>query len=259
MKDCRSSSTVLPAIFAIALIAMITQSCSSIRGLAQDNPGNIDGAKNRGPAQSPPAHLGLFSNYAKLPPAPEGPTKMIYMDRRADWKKYNKIIIGPLTCLSSQAQADKMSLRDQQTICNYADKILRDHLASHFTIVSQPGPDVMVLRAALVDAESASPGVRTSAAAVPRAHLLDSVEQLPTASYAFASSAKGEAEVLNSRTRHRMAAWVDRRAENNAFSKAMQWRWGDAQSALDFWARQLTARLVYLHTGKVAPGASSIS
>jgi len=44
----------------------------------------------------------------------------------------------------------------------------------------------------------------------------------------------------------RLAASVDKREGGMALSSALQWRWGDAEAVLDYWADKLTRRLAEL-------------
>ena len=55
---------------------------------------------------------------------------------------------------------------------------LREELSQNFTLVDQRGPGVIDLQVALVNVESATPGLRTVSVAVPQARILSGVKSM---------------------------------------------------------------------------------
>jgi len=43
-----------------------------------------------------------------------------------------------------------------------------------------------------------------------------------------------------------LAAAIDKREGGIALSAAAQWRWGDAENAMNYWAQKISARLIEL-------------
>ena len=43
-----------------------------------------------------------------------------------------------------------------------------------------------------------------------------------------------------------LAGAIDKRAGGMAMSQAVQWQWGDAKAAMDYWAERITSRLLEL-------------
>jgi hypothetical protein len=43
-----------------------------------------------------------------------------------------------------------------------------------------------------------------------------------------------------------LAAAIDKRAGGIALSSAAQWKWGDAENAIDYWAEKIDSRLLQL-------------
>jgi hypothetical protein len=231
----------------ILALAVMLGACSSTQPVA------LQQTKNPATGESQVAYSGLLSDYSRLRPGGKDQAQLIYIDQSADWKKYDKIIIQPLECLANQQKTGGISAGDQQAICNYASSVLRNDLSQHFAIVDRPGPDVMILRVALTNAQPATPGLRTISTVVPQIRLLNKVKELATGSYAFVGSAQGEAEVLDSVTHQQIAAWVGRRAGGSSLETAAQWQWGDADNIIKYWAQHLTERLVQLHSGVPIP------
>jgi hypothetical protein len=153
------------------------------------------------------------------------------------------------------AAADsKVSESDQQMLASYFYNKLQEDLAKSFTLVNQPGPDVITPRVALMDATAAVPGLRSVSVIVPQARVLNGLQSLATGSYAFVGSAEGEMKATDSTTGEMLAGAVDQRAGGMGIKGAASFQWGDAENTMDYWAQKITSRLAELQ-GK-APAAS---
>lgn len=185
---------------------------------------------------------GFLSDYGQLKPGKKGQALLVYINPNVDWSRYTKVLIRPVTV--GLGPADNLSEQDQQMLASYYYHALETSLGKNFTLVSQPGPGVMTVRAALTDATAATPALRTISVIVPQARLLSSVKNMATGSYAFVGSAQSEGEILDSLTGERLAAAVDRRLGGLSIKNANVWQWGDAEKAMDFWAERMDQRLV---------------
>ena len=143
-----------------------------------------------------------------------------------------------------------MTPEDQQQLTNYYYNTLKEHLSAQLPIVDKPGPNTIMFRAALTEASTATPGLRTVSVVVPQARLLNSVANLASGSYAFVGSAQSEFEALDSQTHQELAAAVDRRSGGLALSNAGVWKWGDAENIMDYWAELVTKRLGQVRSGQ---------
>ncbi|MGH7931840.1 MAG: DUF3313 family protein [Candidatus Binataceae bacterium] len=65
-------------------------------------------------------------------------------------------------------------------------------------------------------------------------------------SYAFVGSAEAEMKARDAVTGQLLGAAIDKRAGGMALSSAAQWQWGDAENAMNYWARKITNRLLEL-------------
>jgi hypothetical protein len=193
----------------------------------------------------PPAVTGFFgSDASKLAPGPEGGAALAYVDQNAQWSKYTKIQLMPVEFWA--AADSKVSESDQQILTAYFYSKLKEDLGQSFTLVDQPGPDVLTLRVALMDATTAVPGLRSVSVIVPQARLLNGVQSLATGSYAFVGSAEAEMKATDSTTGEMLGGAVDQRAGGMGIKGAASFQWGDAQSAMDYWAQKITSRLLQL-------------
>ena len=138
----------------------------------------------------------------------------------------------------------KVSDSDQQMLTSYMYNKLQEDRSKNFMLVNQPGPDVMTLRIALMDATTAVPGLRSVSVIVPQERVLDGLQSLATGSYAFAGSAEAEMKLTDSST-NRAVSWGSRRARGGmGIKSAASFRWGDAENVMDYWAQRVSDRLL---------------
>ena len=209
-------------------------------------------AVQKAPINQAENHRGLIGKYCdKLTPGGEGQMGLRYVRPDVNWTQYNKIIIAPVTYWGSEEA--KISQSDRQTLVNYFQQSLKDNLGKKFQVVEEPGPGVMTLTVALTDADSATPLLRSISMIVPQARLLSSVTYLASGSFPFVGGAQVEAKLEDSVSGQVLAAIVDKRLGAGSASAGFQWRWGDVQSAMDFWSETAATRLSNWTSGKEKP------
>jgi hypothetical protein len=241
MTSNSSRKKMLSAIGAVGLFALLLASgCSTT---VQSKPEAAKALESGGTL--PPAVMSFFGNDAsKLAPGPEGGAALAYINPNAQWSKYTKIQLMPVEFWASADS--KVSQSDQQMLTSYFYNKLQEDLSKNFTLVNQPGPDVMTLRVALMDATTAVPGLRSVSVIVPQARVLNGLQSLATGSYAFVGSAEAEMKVTDSVTGELLAGAVDQRAGGMGLKSAASFQWGDSENAMDYWAQKITSRLLQL-------------
>lgn len=198
----------------------------------------------------PPAVTGFFGpDASKLAPGPQGGAALAYVNPNAQWSSYTKIQLMPVEFWA--AADSKVPPADQQTLTEYFYNQLQTDIAKSFTLVSQPGPGVLTIRVALMDATTAVPGLRTVSVIVPQARVLNLAQSMATDSYAFVGSAEAEMKATDSVTGEFLAGAVDQRAGGMGMKAAASFQWGDAQNAMDYWAQRIPNRILELQ-GKAA-------
>jgi len=198
----------------------------------------------------PPAVTGFFGpDASKLAPGPQGGAALAYVNPNAQWSSYTKIQLMPVEFWA--AADSKVSAADQQTLTEYFYNQLQTDIAKSFTLVNQPGPGVLTIRVALMDATTAVPGLRTVSVIVPQARVLNLAQSMATDSYAFVGSAEAEMKATDSVTGEFLAGAVDQRAGGMGLKAAASFQWGDAQNAMDYWAQRIPNRILELQ-GKAA-------
>jgi Protein of unknown function (DUF3313) len=207
-------------------------------------PDIIQRAQGETPAAPPPTGF-LGNDYSLLIPPAAGSDQeamLRYVNPNASWGSYNKIMIAPVTYWA--ADDSKVSAADQQALCNYMYTVLVTDLGKTFVIVDQPGPGVIKVSAALTDASSAVPVLRSVSVVVPQARALSVIKMAATGTYAFVGSAQGAIKFNDSMSGQLLAAAVDKRVGGASIKNVTVWQWGDADNAMNYWGNLIDQRLV---------------
>jgi hypothetical protein len=227
----RSSITLIGTLVVAAMIAMLT-GC-----------GVTQAAKRSALEDGPPS--GFLSDYSQLQPGKD--EVLTYLDAAAPWSEYSSVLIEPVTFWAGDMS--KVPPEDQKALAEYATVALREHLGKPFALVEQSASGAIRVRAALTDAEAATPLARSiSMAPIPAVRVLLTLWYSAAGSYPFVGAAQWEAELTDSLTGRRLAASLDRRIGGGSILNTAVWRWGDAEQVIDEWAETLAQRLVDLRS-----------
>ena len=222
---------------AMALLAGMTAGCAktvSEQSAVQKQVESGDSAAN-----------GFFgSDTSLLQPGQEGQAAMVYINPNVQWSQYDKIMLEPVEFWDSANST--VSPTDQHDLTAYAYNKLKEDLQKNFTIVDQGGPGVLVLQVALVNASAATPGLRSVSVVIPQLRVINMAQSLATGSYAFVGSAEAMMKATDSQSGQLLVAAIDKRAGGIAVASAAQWKWGDAENAMDYWAEKIDTRLLQL-------------
>ena len=191
------------------------------------------------------AASGFFGkDVSLLQPGQEGQAAMVYINSNVQWSQYNKIMLEPVEFWDSADST--VSPSDQHMLTAYAYNKLKEDLQKNFTLVDQGGSGVLVLQVALVNASAATPGLRSVSVVIPQLRVINAAQSLATGSYAFVGSAEAMMKATDAGSGQLLAAAIDKRAGGVALSSAAQWKWGDAENAIDYWAQKIDSRLLEL-------------
>jgi Protein of unknown function (DUF3313) len=174
-----------------------------------------------------------------------------YINPDARWTRYHRVMLEPVAFFDGYDS--KVSPTDQRMLCDYLFQEVQKALAAKFEMVTAPGPDVMMLQFALTDLEGATPVLRSVSMLVPQARALVSLQYLATGTYAFVGGAQAEAKITDSMTGQVLGEWIDRRVGGGSIEAGVQWKWGDAENAIDAWATQAAGRLYAWTQGTAQP------
>jgi len=238
-KSLRMKMTTGVAVAGLAA-ALLAAGCSTT---VQSAPQAAKDVEAGGPL--PSAVTGFLGpDASKLAAGPEGGAALAWLNPGAQWSSYTKIQLMPVEFWA--AADSKVSAADQQTLTTYFYNALQTDLSKSFTLVDQPGPGVLTLHVALMDATTATPGLRTVSVVIPQLRVINMAQSLATDSYAFVGSAEAEMKVTDSVTGQTLGEAVDQRAGGMGIKSAASFQWGDSQNAMDYWAQKITSRLLQL-------------
>jgi Protein of unknown function (DUF3313) len=254
MNHKKENIKLLTSLLWVVLAGWLLAGCSQT---VTPSPNILQRARGETPAQPGPSVF-LGDDYSLLTPPTEGSDQQAmlrYTNANVNWSNYNAIIIAPVSFWA--VDDSKVSIPDQQTLCNYFDKVLIKDLKKNFTIVDHPGLGVAKLSAALTDATSAVPVLRTISLVSPQARVLSLIKMAATGTYPFVGSAQGAGKLTDSVSGQLLEAWADKQMGGASLKSVDVFWWGDAQNAMDYWADGLAQHLVALGVQQPASTATA--
>lgn len=201
--------------------------------------------------QKAASRSGFLTNYSLLQPGNEGQARLRYIRSNINWDSYTGIFLEPVVFIS-EAGTKPINSTEQQILATYYYNALKTHLSKVLPIVEQQAPHVLVVRAALTNVTSSTPGLRTISLIIPQARLLNAAQSLGSDSYAFAGSAQSEGEVTDGGTGQILIEAVDGRSGGMSLKDVGGGKWGDAEQAMEYWAELSAKRLMQLRSGAPA-------
>ena len=174
----------------------------------------------------------------------ENQALLVYKNPAADWRKYRKIWLDPVTVWMSQkdSQLKEVSVEDRQRLAALLWSELDQQLRKDYVMTSQAGPDVMRIQAAITEAGSSNAVLDTVTSVIPQTRLLSGMKSVATGVSAFTGSASVEVKITDSATGAILAEAVDRRGGTKSLSGVTN-SWNDVEEAYRFWAEKMRYRL----------------
>jgi len=192
----------------------------------------------------------LGSDAALLQPGAEGQAAYVYINPNVQWSNYKKVMLKPVEFWDNPDTS--VSPDDQKMLTSYFYNSLQQNLQKNFILVNQPGPGVITMAIAIINAEGATPGLRSVSLVIPQARILNYAQSVATGHAAFAGSAEAAFKATDSSSGTLLAESVDKRIGGMAVSNAAQIKWGDSEAAMDYWSLHITQRAVALGAGSPA-------
>jgi len=187
---------------------------------------------------------GFLSDYSKLEPGGDDRARLVYMKPGLDVSGYNALQIVPVKLHAAAEGSDlaDLSREDQQALADRLHTALVDALSKDWRLVEQPGPGVLVVRAALTEAGASNVALDIVATWIPQVRLLTTVGGLAADTAVTVGRARGEVEVLDGATSEQLLAGVDERVGTRGVEGVTD-KWSDVQMAFDDWAERIRLRL----------------
>jgi hypothetical protein len=193
---------------------------------------------------------GFLGDYSQMRPDPLNLAQMVYINPRAKWATYNKIIIDPIKTYAIPGNPLAELPKEQLVaLVTYLHAAAVEQLGQDYAIVQSPGPGVMRLRIAITEANANKPITGVMSSLTPPGIAISSLKTAATGSGLGTGSARVEIEVLDALTKERLGAGVDAQSGNKRDFFGSFGKWDDAQDAFDGWAVKLKERLASLRAG----------
>ena len=174
----------------------------------------------------------------------------LYKNPSADWRKYRKIWLDPVTVWMSQkdSQLNDVSVEDRQRLAALLWSKLDESLRQDYQMTSQAGPDVLRIQAAITEAESSNVVLDTVTSIIPQTRLLSGGKSLVTGVSLFTGSSSIELKVTDSATGEILFEAVDRRGGTKSLRGLFN-SWNDVEEAYRFWAEKARYRACQWRSG----------
>src|SRR5262249_54730229 len=147
IRDAPSRSGTLPAgrpsgpSFWLALLLILACGCGARR-----------------PAHPSQDTSGFLDDYSLLRAGAPGDVALVYRNPKADWARYDKVLLEPVTLWrSGRNSLAPVPEDDLLRLVSYLESALRQRLGAGFPLTDQPGPGVMRIRLGITEARASDP------------------------------------------------------------------------------------------------------
>lgn len=175
---------------------------------------------------------------------------LVYKNPAADWRKYRKVQLDPVTVWTSRKDSElkDVSVEDRQRLAALLWSKIDEALRKDYEMTSQAGPDVVHVQVAITEAGSSNAILDTVTSVVPQTRLLSGAKSLATGVSAFTGSASAEVKITDSTTGEILFEAVDRRGGTKSLM-GMTNSWNDVEEAYRFWAEKFRYRACQWRSG----------
>jgi len=173
---------------------------------------------------------GFLGDYSKLERDATLDNSLAYTNPTKDLKRYTKFIIEPVVVYFAR-DADGVAIdpADLKMLADYWRDETVKALSRNYTVVTEPGPGVLRVRAAIT-------GIKKNV-------LLASARSITKPQDIGLGGASMEAEALDAQTGERIAAVVDSRSGAVLGMTGQRQTYDDAKEILRLWAQRFAARV----------------
>jgi Protein of unknown function (DUF3313) len=187
----------------------------------------------------------------ELQPGAQGEAGLRWVNPKSDLTRYHKVIVEVVGFFGTDVS--KVPPADQERLTALFQQSLTDALATKYQVVDQPAPGTLQLQVVILDAEAATPGLRSVSMAIPQARLLGTGYYAASGTYPFVGGAQAACKATDAVTGQVIGAAVDRRVGGGALQTAAQWQWGDAENVIKAWSQQLADGMYAYTSGARKP------
>ena len=189
------------------------------------------------PAGEVKASSFLGSDAHKLKPGGPGQPAWIYMNPKAEWASYDKMLLDPVTFWRDpKSDQEALSQHDKQMLADYFYAVIAKAMSKRLTMVNTPGPGVIRVKVAVTKADPSIVALDVVSTVLPQAIALSALKTAVTGKPAFVGEACIAVKVTDAGNGKLLAAYVSDRVGAKNLGKAEFSSWGDVEQAMRFWA-----------------------
>ena len=188
-------------------------------------------------ATAPPKANLLGEYYQKMEPGPEGGVKLRWTKPGVHFMKYKKFMIDyVLFALAPDSEFKAINGDEMKKLGDACTQAILDALKDKYPIVSEPGPDVIRFRFAIVDLKQSRPGLSAITTAIPVGLGFNLIRKGATDSWSGSGSTTCQFIVQDSMTNEVIGVAEDeyRAGFTERFTK-----WGSAEDAFRYWGKRM--------------------
>ena len=160
-----------------------------------------------------------------------------YVNPKADFKKYTKVIIDPVMVFKPKDATEK-DVADLKKLSSNSYSYIARELGKDYKIVKEAGPGVIKLQTAILDADTSNPFSDTLSSIVPFGAAFSLIKDFATGKPAGVGEITGEMKLSDSVTGELIAAALDRRVGGKGMGGLFD-SWNDANAAMEYWAKRI--------------------
>ena len=184
---------------------------------------------------------GFLGDYAQLKPGSDDRAALIYVNPDIDFKPYTKLMFERVSVfLSHTSESREIDPTILKELTDFYQNALLEAVKDGYEVVDQPGPDVLWVRVAITDVVPSNPTSNTLSSIIPIGMVVAGATKAVSDANLGTGEAATEMEVLDSMTKERLAAAVDRRQGGKS---AFRGKWEDTKRAFEYWAKRFRDRL----------------
>jgi len=184
---------------------------------------------------------GFLGDYGQLKPGGDDRAALIYVNPDVDFKPYTKLMFERVSVfLSPTMESREIDPTILKELTDFYQNALLEAVKDGYEVVDQPGPDVLWVRVAITDVVPSNPTSNTLSSIIPIGMVVAGATKVASDANLGTGEAATEMEVLDSMTKERLAAAVDRRQGGKS---AFRGKWVDTKQAFEYWAKRFRERL----------------
>ena len=186
-------------------------------------------------------YSGFLKDYSQLKSGGDDRAALIYFKPGVDLKPYTKLMFERLVVfLSPTSKSREIDPTILKELADFYQNALLEAVKDGYEVVDQPGPDVLWVRVAITDVVPSNPTANTLSSIIPVGIVVAGATKAVSDANLGTGEAATEMEVLDSMTKERLAAAVDRRQGGKS---AFRGKWVDTKKAFEYWAKRFRERL----------------